>query len=79
MFCSPVIYPASLVPEGFQLLCGLNPMVGTIESFRWALTAVGGTLPGIVMFVLPLVISTVMLTVGLVFFLRAERTLVDRI
>ena len=79
MFCSPVIYPASLVPEGWQLLYGLNPMVGTIEGFRWALTGGGGALSGTVIFVLPLVISGVMLAVGLVFFLRAERTLVDRI
>jgi hypothetical protein len=35
--------------------------------------------PGVVMFVLPLVISVIMLAVGLIFFLRAERTLVDRI
>ncbi len=79
MFSSPVIYPASLVPERFQLIYGLNPMVGIIEGFRWALTGAGGTVPGVVMFVLPLVISVIMLAVGLAFFLRAERTLVDRI
>ena len=79
MFSSPVIYPASLVPDRFQLFYGLNPMVGIIEGFRWALTGAGGTVPGVVMFVLPLVISVIMLAIGLVFFLRAERTLVDRI
>ncbi len=79
MFSSPVIYPASLVPERFQLIYGLNPMVGIIEGFRWALTGAGGTVPGVVMFVMPLVISVIMLAVGLAFFLRAERTLVDRI
>jgi lipopolysaccharide transport system permease protein len=79
MFSSPVIYPASLVPERFQLIYGLNPMVGIIEGFRWALTGAGGTVPGVVMFVLPLVISVIVLAVGLIFFLRAERTLVDRI
>ena len=79
MFSSPVIYPASLVPERFQLIYGLNPMVGIIEGFRWTLTGAGGTVPGVVMFVMPLVISVIMLAVGLAFFLRAERTLVDRI
>ena len=37
MFASPVIYPVSLVPEQWRLLYSLNPMVGVIEGFRWAL------------------------------------------
>ena len=79
MFSSPVLYPASLVPERFQLIYGLNPMVGIVEGFRWTVTGAGGTVPGVVMFVLPLVVSVVMLAVGLAFFVRAERNLVDRI
>lgn len=35
MFMSPVAYPLSLVPEKWQLVYGINPMVGVIESFRW--------------------------------------------
>ncbi len=34
MYISPVIYPASSVPEKFQLVYALNPMVGVIEGFR---------------------------------------------
>ena len=37
MYASPVIYPVSLVPERWRLLYSLNPMVGVIEGFRWAL------------------------------------------
>jgi lipopolysaccharide transport system permease protein len=37
MFASPVIYPSNLVPGRWQWLYGLNPMVGVIEGFRWAL------------------------------------------
>ena len=37
MFASPVAYPASMVPEQWQALYGLNPMAGVIEGFRWAL------------------------------------------
>src|SRR5499433_1977816 len=37
MFASPVAYPISVVPEKWRLLYGLNPMVGAIEGFRWAL------------------------------------------
>lgn len=36
-FAAPVIYPASAVPEKFQYLYALNPMVGVIEGFRTAL------------------------------------------
>jgi lipopolysaccharide transport system permease protein len=37
MYASPVVYPASLVPESLRLLYGLNPMAGVIEGFRAAL------------------------------------------
>jgi lipopolysaccharide transport system permease protein len=37
LFASPVVYPASLVPESVRFLYGLNPMAGVIEGFRWAL------------------------------------------
>ena len=34
MYISPVIYPASSVPDKFQFVYALNPMVGVIEGFR---------------------------------------------
>jgi len=37
MFASPVIYPASLIPEKWQWVLRLNPMTGVIEGFRAAL------------------------------------------
>ena len=52
MYASPVVYPASLIPDQYRLLYALNPMVGLIEGFRsallgtnpmpWDLIAVGG-------------------------------------
>jgi lipopolysaccharide transport system permease protein len=41
MFCSPVVYPSSLVPERWRSLYALNPMVGFIETFRVALLGTG--------------------------------------
>ena len=38
MLASPVAYPSSMVPERWRWVYGLNPMVGVIEGFRWALT-----------------------------------------
>ena len=37
MFASPVIYPSSLVPEGWRWVYLLNPMAGLIEGFRASL------------------------------------------
>ena len=37
MYASPVVYPASLIPEQYRLFYALNPMVGVIEGFRSAL------------------------------------------
>jgi lipopolysaccharide transport system permease protein len=37
MFVSPVVYPASLIPEGWRRAYELNPLVGIIENFRAAL------------------------------------------
>ncbi len=34
MFASPVIYPSSIVPEGWRWVLALNPLAGIIEGFR---------------------------------------------
>ena len=37
LFLTPVVYPTSIIPDRWRLLYGLNPMVGVVEGFRWAL------------------------------------------
>jgi lipopolysaccharide transport system permease protein len=74
MFATPVAYPASLVPERWRALYGLNPMTGVIESFRWAL--VGGPAPGPVMFASAAVVAA-LLVGGLLFFRSFEGTFAD--
>lgn len=37
MFASPIIYPASLVPEKWRWVLALNPMTGILEGFRASL------------------------------------------
>jgi lipopolysaccharide transport system permease protein len=37
LFATPVAYPSSIVPEPWHTLYGINPMVGVVEGFRWAL------------------------------------------
>jgi lipopolysaccharide transport system permease protein len=74
MFATPVAYPASLVPERWRLLYGLNPMTGVIEGFRWAL--VGGPAPGPIVLVSSAAVAVLLVT-GLLFFRRLEGTFAD--
>jgi lipopolysaccharide transport system permease protein len=75
MFASPVAYPASLVPDHWRWLYGLNPMAGVIEGFRWALAGAGPA-PG------PMLVASsgmvlIVLVAGFFYFQRMERTVAD--
>lgn len=37
LYMSPIVYPISMIPEQYQSIYMLNPMVGVIEGFRWIL------------------------------------------
>jgi homopolymeric O-antigen transport system permease protein len=74
MFATPVAYPASLVPERWRAVYGLNPMAGVIEGFRWALA--GGPAPGVITFVSAAVV-VVLMTGGAVYFRKLEGTFAD--
>lgn len=75
MYAAPVVYPASLVPESYQLLYALNPMVGVIEGFRaallgtrempWSFIGMG------FLFIIPVLIG------GLMYFRRKEQLFAD--
>lgn len=74
MYASPVVYSSSLVPEPWRFLYGLNPLVGIIDGFRWALF--GGPMPTIYLVEAAIVGST-MLVVGAAVFQRIERSFAD--
>lgn len=73
-FASPVIYSTALIADPFRLLYALNPMVGAIEGFRWAL--LGGSAP-IAQIALSAGTSVVLLAAGLLYFRHRERTFAD--
>jgi lipopolysaccharide transport system permease protein len=75
MFASPVVYPVSLIPESWRLIYSLNPMVGVIEGFRWALLGKGN--PDFAPMLVSIAVVLVLLAGGIVFFKRMERTLAD--
>jgi lipopolysaccharide transport system permease protein len=75
MYASPVIYPLSLVPERWRAAYSLNPLVGVIEGFRWALS--GGQRPDLVAGSLSMIAVTVLLVSGLMYFRHTEREFAD--
>ena len=75
LFASPVVYPASFVPEKYQTAYGLmNPMAGILEGFKWALL---GTDRPSYLLAGSVVIIIVILVSGAFYFRRRERTFAD--
>ena len=74
LFASPVVYSITLVPERYQTLYALNPMVGVIQGFRWAL--VGGQSPWGLLGG-SLAVTAVLLIGGLYYFRRTEAQFSD--
>jgi lipopolysaccharide transport system permease protein len=75
MFASPVVYPSSLVPDGWRRVYALNPMASVVEGFRWAVAGAGQPPDERVLYSLGVV--AIMLLGGLWFFRRNESPVVD--
>jgi lipopolysaccharide transport system permease protein len=76
IYASPIGFSISVIPEKWHLLYAINPMVGVIEGFRWAvlggifelrwdIVAVSGC------------VAVILLCVGVIFFRRFERGIAD--
>ena len=76
MFGTPVAYPSSLLHEPWRTWFGLNPMVGVVEGFRWALLGGNQYSPG-PMFVVSALASVALLISGAFYFRRMEKTFAD--
>jgi lipopolysaccharide transport system permease protein len=77
MLASPIAYPLSRIPEKFQTLYMLNPMVGVVEGFRWALIG-GDPVPQLAL-IFSAGIGLLLLISGLFYFRRMERTFADMV
>jgi lipopolysaccharide transport system permease protein len=77
LFISPVIYPASQISKEWRSLYAVNPMVGVIEGFRWALLDTT-TAPGAMIFVSGIVAAAILIS-GSFYFRRVERVFADLI
>ncbi len=75
MYTSPVAYSTNLIPVKWQWLYGLNPMVGVIEGFRWALLSKDA--PNIEMMLISTGIVLIILVGGIYYFRKTEQTFSD--
>ncbi len=75
MYASPIAYSTTLVPEHWRWVYSLNPIVGVVEGFRWAL--LGKPPPAMGPMLLSIAIVVLVLVGGLVYFRRTERTFAD--
>ena len=77
-FLSPVGYSTSNIPEFRRVFYSLNPMVGVIDGFRWAIFR--GTTPFYwPSFVLSIEVSAFLLTTAVIYFRKTEKSFVDMI
>jgi len=75
LFATPIAYPSSLLSEPWRTLYAINPMVGVVEGFRWALLGTD-TAPGPIMIVSSLV-ALALLIGGAYYFRRLEKSFAD--
>jgi lipopolysaccharide transport system permease protein len=76
LYISPVGFSSSIVPENYRLLYSLNPMVGVIDGFRWAILGGASMIywPG---FVLSIGVTAVFLWLGIYQFRKMEKKFAD--
>lgn len=76
LFATPIVYPSSLIENDFwRVLYAINPMVGVVEGFRWALLGTD-TAPG-PMIVVSSLAAVILLVGGSIYFRRVEKTFAD--
>jgi len=76
LYISPVGFASSVIPEKWRLLYSINPMVGVIDGFRWAILNKNVVIyvPG---FILSMSIVTFLFLGGIWYFRKTERTFAD--
>jgi lipopolysaccharide transport system permease protein len=76
LYISPVGFDSAIVPEKWRLLYSLNPMVGVIDGFRWALLR-GESPMNYASLCSSIVVTILICFGGVCYFRRMERTFAD--
>ena len=75
LFVTPIAYPSSLFGEPWRTISGVNPMVGVVEGFRWAL--LGADMPALGAIAMSAGTTIILVVSGLYYFRRVEKTFAD--
>jgi len=75
LFATPVVYAASSVPEAWQIVYPLNPMVGAVEGFRWSL--LGTPAPSLWTILASSGVAVMLFLTGLMYFRITEQKVAD--
>lgn len=75
MFTSPIVYSSSIVPQEWQAIYWLNPMVAAVDGVRWAFA--GGPVPSVAEVATGATVALVLLVFGYVYFRFKEYSLAD--
>ncbi len=76
MFLTPVVYPASLLPDVWRIIYAINPMVGIVGGFRWCIL---GIAPDAITVAISIACTAALLLSGLAVFARREMAFADYI
>ncbi len=75
MYLTPIVYASSMVPHRYRALYSLNPLVGVVDGFRWAM--LGQSSPNWSMLAISSAVVLLLLVTGLYYFRRVEQTFAD--
>ena len=76
LYISPVAFSTTLVPEKYQLLYYMNPMVAVIDGFRWAISG-GQTAFNMTEVIVSIIVVTLLCVFGAIYFRKTEKTFAD--
>ncbi|OQX19301.1 MAG: ABC transporter permease [Candidatus Altiarchaeales archaeon A3] len=77
MYATPIIYPISMIPEKWQYVAFLNPMVSVVESYKYAFFGTG--VVELNYLLLSAAVTVIVLLTGILVFNRTERTFIDTV
>ena len=77
MYCSPVVYPLSVIPEKWHYILSFNPMVGIIELSRHLIFGISSF--QIEQLINGLITTIIFMVIGLLSYNRVEKTFLDTV
>ena len=77
MYLTPVVYPLSEVPDAYRFLITLNPMTAPVEFFRGSFLGVSSISSFEIL--LSWIVTVILFVIGLILFVRVEKTFMDTV